>query len=243
MRRISTDQAAHRAAREGAARGEGAPASDRAGVWGGAPRWFVALLVVTLGGVSLLADTLVFRDGRRVQGELRSVRDGIVEFVEQGFFSSRTIRVNVEEIERIEFDGSVSDRGGSGGSDVSGSRPRGLREKDVSVAANVAWNDTGIDVRDGRDIFFEARGRVRWGPNRRDGAAGENNSPTNANRPMPRRPAAALIGKIGVDSTEYFFIGDDQGAIRMRARGRLYLGINDDYLQDNRDALTVTVYY
>ncbi len=31
-------QAAHGAAREGAARGEGAPARDRAGVWGGAPR-------------------------------------------------------------------------------------------------------------------------------------------------------------------------------------------------------------
>lgn len=31
-------KAAHGAAREEAARGVGAPASDRAGVWGGAPR-------------------------------------------------------------------------------------------------------------------------------------------------------------------------------------------------------------
>ena len=31
-------KAAHSAAREGAERGIGAPASDRAGVWGGAPR-------------------------------------------------------------------------------------------------------------------------------------------------------------------------------------------------------------
>ena len=36
QRRIG--QAAHGAAREGAARGVGASASDRAGVWGGAPR-------------------------------------------------------------------------------------------------------------------------------------------------------------------------------------------------------------
>ena len=34
----SVAKAAHGAAREGAARGVGAPASDRAGVWGGAPR-------------------------------------------------------------------------------------------------------------------------------------------------------------------------------------------------------------
>jgi len=205
--------------------------------------WLLALLLVILGGASLVADTLVLRDGRRVEGELRSVRDGVVEFVEQGFFSARTIRVNIDEVERIEF----TERGGGyeSGADSGGPgrRPRGLREKEVAVVANVAWNDTGIDVRDGQDLYFTSRGRVRWGPNGRDAAAGEKNSPTNAGRPIPRRPAAALIGKIGADSTDYFFIGDDESGIRMRARGRLFLGINDDYLQDNSGALTVTVYY
>jgi len=188
----------------------------------------------------LLADTLVLRDGRRVQGQLRSIYEGVVEFVEQGFLSSRTIRVSVEEVERIEFDESY--RGESRGSSTSPRRPRGLREKEVRVAANVAWSDTGIDVRDGQDLYFAARGRVRWGPDRRDGPAGEKNSPVNQNRPIPRRPAAALIGKIGESSTDYFFIGDDEGAIRMRARGRLFLGLNDDYLLDNSGAFTVTVY-
>jgi hypothetical protein len=199
-----------------------------------------AALVVLAGGASLLADTLVMRDGRRVQGELRSIRDGIVEFVEQSFFSSRTIRVSVQEVDRIEFDEREDEM--EEWSD-SPSRPRGLREKVVQVAANLAWNDTGIDVLDGRDVYFEADGRVRWGPNRRDGATGERNSPVNQNRPLPHRPAAALIGKIGESSTDVFFIGGDQGAILMRASGRLFLGINDDYLQDNSGALTVTVYY
>ena len=47
---------------------------------------------------------------------------------------------------------------------------------------------------------------------------------------------AALIGRIGT-STDYFFVGDDRGAIRVRSSGRLFLGINDDYLQDNTGVL------
>lgn len=203
--------------------------------------WFVGLsFVILVGGASLVADTLVMKDGRRIRGQLRSVRDGVIEFVEERFLSSRTIRVDRDDVARIEFDD--ADRGASGRAETP-ERPRGLRERDVSVPANVAWTDTGIDVRSGQDVYFVARGRVRWGPDRRDGASGERDSPYNANRPIPRRPAAALIGRIGEASTEYFFIGDEQGAIRMHGRGRLFLGLNDDYLLDNSGALTVTVYY
>lgn len=65
-------------------------------------------------------------------------------------------------------------------------------------------------------------------------------SPYNAGRPIPNRPAAGLIGRIGSD---VFFIGNDTGPMRMRSSGRLSLGVNDDYLQDNRGAFRVTVYY
>jgi hypothetical protein len=60
---------------------------------------------------------------------------------------------------------------------------------------------------------------------------------------MPRRPAAALIGKVGQDSTDLFFIGNDRGAIRLQNSGRLYLGINDDVLTDNRGNFKVLVFY
>jgi len=115
-----------------------------------------------------------------------------------------------------------------------------MREKQTIVSADVPWNDTGIDVRAGQTIFFEAQGRVRWGRDRQDGPAGERNSPSNPNRPMGNRNAAALIGKIGNDM---FFIGDDAGPIRMRSSGRLYLGINDDVLTDNSGNFRVVVYY
>ncbi len=92
----------------------------------------------------------------------------------------------------------------------------------------------------GQQIYFASEGETRWGRDRRDGAEGERNSPVNPNRPLPDRPAAALIGRIG-DRNQYFFIGGDFGPFRARDSGRLYLGINDDVLTDNSGNLRVTV--
>lgn len=202
-------------------------------------RWIVRLALVVALPVGLQADTLILRDGSRVQGELVSVRNGTIEFEERrGFGSSsgRTLRFDRDEVARIEFD---NNRGTSNFSNNSG-RPSGMRERQVTVSADVDWNDAGIDVRAGQTVHFEATGQVRWGRDRRDGPAGERNSPSNPNRPMPNRNAAALIGKIGND---LFFIGDDTGAIRVRNSGRLYLGVNDDVLTDNSGNFRVVVYY
>ena len=77
---------------------------------------------------------------------------------------------------------------------------------------------------------------------RRDGAAGEQNSPVNPGRPLADRPAAALIGRVG-DGRDVFFIGDDAAGFRVRGNGRLYLGINDDVFTDNTGTLRVTISY
>ena len=106
----------------------------------------------------------------------------------------------------------------------------------------VAWTDSGIDVRAGEDVFFSASGRVRWGPDRQDEPSGERNSPHNDARPIPNRPAAALIGRVG-EHEDPFFIGADESPIRMRSSGRLFLGVNDDYLKDNTGSFRVMVYY
>jgi hypothetical protein len=60
---------------------------------------------------------------------------------------------------------------------------------------------------------------------------------------MPNRAAGALIGKVGADSGDLFFLGSQEGPIRMRSSGRLFLGINDDVLADNQGNFRVTVYY
>jgi hypothetical protein len=59
---------------------------------------------------------------------------------------------------------------------------------------------------------------------------------------MPNRAGAALIGRVG-QGQDVFFIGGEEGEIRVRNTGRLYLGVNDDYLQDNSGAFRVVVYY
>jgi hypothetical protein len=199
-------------------------------------RWIARLAVVLALPVAVHADTLILRNGTRVQGELISVRNGTIEFEER---RGRTLRLDRDEVVRIEFD---SNRSSDDNFTGSGRRPGGLRERQVNVAANVPWVDTGIDVRAGQTIYVKAEGQVRWGRDRRDGPDGENNSPSNPNRPMSNRNAAALIGRVG-GGNDLFFIGDQDGPLRVRSSGRLYLGINDDVLTDNSGSFRVVVSY
>lgn len=209
-------------------------------------RWIARSAMLLVLTASVQADTLYLRDGSRVQGELISVRNGTIEFEERrSYGSGRTLRLDRDEVVRIELETvrrSGSAWGGSPGNELSGGRPSGMREKQTIVSADVAWNDSGIDVRAGQTIFFEAQGQVRWGKDRRDGPAGERNSPPNPGRPMGNRNAAALIGKVG-SGNDTFFIGNETGPVRMRSAGRLYLGINDDVLTDNSGNFRVVVYY
>lgn len=206
--------------------------------------WVTGALVLGL-AAALSADTLVLRDGRRINGELIAVRNGTIEFQERGGYNSRTFRVSRDEVRRIELDEDVPDsypgRGGVPGYGGGGNRA-GMRERQTIVRADTAWTDTGIDVRDGQTIYFDARGEITWGPGRKDGPQGERNSPQNPNRPIPNRPGASLIGRVGGGSG-VFYIGDERGPIRVRGSGRLFLGVNDDYLPDNRGYWTVIVYY
>jgi hypothetical protein len=194
--------------------------------------------------LDLNADTLLLRDGRRIQGQLISVRDRLVEFDEVQPFGVRRLNLDRGELLGIEFDRNDRDnsRYSPQGEQQRG-RPSGLRERQVFVPANMPWIDTNIDVQSGQDVYFEPGGEVKWGPNRSAGPAGEINSPANPNRPIPNRPGASLIGRVGGTSTDYFYIGANRGSFRMRSSGRLFLGVNDDYLQDNSGAFRVVVYY
>ena len=141
------------------------------------------------------------------------------------------MRVNRREVRRIEFDNGY-DGGYDGRRDrpdapaaIGGGVPAAITAVSASARSTCrrarAGTDTGIDVRSGQTVRFQASGRVRWGPGRQDGPEGENNSPHNPNRPIPSRPAAALVGRIGDDAP--FFIGTDSGADSRAVVRRLYL--------------------
>lgn len=198
-------------------------------------RTLATVTLIGIAAVTLSADVLVLLDGRRIQGDLLGVSRGDIEFEVRDGGLRRTIVIDRDDVARIEFDDRRRSSDGS-------QRPRGLRERRVDVSARQPWTDTAIDVRRGQEIYFTASGETRWGSDRRDGADGERGSPVNPARPMPDRPAAALIGRIG-EGDGVFFIGSEPGAFRMPESGRLRLGINDDVLTDNAGSLQVTVYY
>jgi hypothetical protein len=196
----------------------------------------VSLIIVTV-TVAISADTLVLTNGRRIQGELLGVFGREIEFEERSGSGRRILRVPRNEIARIEFVEDEFNRG----NDVGPTIPRGMRERTVTVGAREGWTDTGIDVRAGQQVYFQTSGEWRWGPNRRDRGAGERNSPFNPNRPLPDRAGGALIGRVG--ERDMFFVGADTGPFRVRGNGRLFLGINDDGLDDNTGFLRVVVSY
>jgi hypothetical protein len=120
--------------------------------------------------------------------------------------------------------------------------PAGAHAREIVVDARTGWTDTGIDVAVGQMLSFYGTDRIRWAPGRRDGPDGEHNSPPGPGRPMPNERRAALIGRIG-DARDYFLVGSRRDGLRMRAAGRLFLGINDDSFEDNAGSFRVTVYY
>ena len=205
--------------------------------------WIVVgvVSVLSVWTVVVSADTLVMRNGQRISGRLIGLREGVFEFEEdRGLRRGRVIRVEQADVRTIELDQDGPSTAGDRDNGVAG-RPRGLREREVNVQARTQWTDTGVNVRNGQMVFFEASGRVRWGRDRQDGPEGENNSPRNPSRPIPGRPAAALIGRVGDDAP--FFIGSDAEGVRVRGSGNLFLGINDETLDDNSGFFRVTVYY
>jgi hypothetical protein len=219
-----------------------------------------ALVMGAMTALTAGADTLVLRDGRRIQGELISANRTTLVFQESRG-SGRTMRVPRSDVMRVVFrDNVVSDddtydsndsysndpyrndpySDNTYGNDTYGSDSRFDQRRNVTVSATRQWTDTGLNVRAGQEIRFLSSGMVNWGPGRQDGPEGEMNSPSNSRRPIPNRAGAALIGRLGND---VFFIGGDQGVFRARTSGRLYLGINDDHLQDNSGSFRVMVEY
>jgi hypothetical protein len=112
-------------------------------------------------------------------------------------------------------------------------------QRTIDVDARQRWTDSSLDVRSGDVLSISARGTIVMSGDDRDTATPAGSRTGRGAQQAPiQAVAGALIARI--DSGAPFLIGD-QSTVKVPASGRLYLGVNDDHLQDNRGHFQVTV--
>jgi len=128
--------------------------------------------------------------------------------------------------------------------EVSGGAPGAVgttgRSRTVHVNSQYRWTDTGIDVRAGQTVTLDSSGTIQMSDNAQDTAtpAGSNTGRRAPDAPILNQLAGALLARIG----DYgpIFVGD-RASFTAPVTGRLYLGVNDDHLPDNRGEFVVNV--
>jgi len=110
----------------------------------------------------------------------------------------------------------------------------------ISVSPKQPWTATGLTVRKGEILTFNASGEVQLSGDSNDVATafGSKSGRKATNAPLPNVLAGALIGRIG--NGQPFAIGSGV-SVPMPAAGQLFLGINDDGFEDNQGEIRVDV--
>jgi hypothetical protein len=108
----------------------------------------------------------------------------------------------------------------------------------ITVNGGQQWTDTGIRVEAGDRITFDAEGRVQLSDNPSDVASPAGAQRRAENAPLRTGNAGALIARIG--NSGPVPVGGHR-TTRAPISGELYLGVNDDYFDDNRGQFRVTV--
>jgi len=110
--------------------------------------------------------------------------------------------------------------------------------RSIAVGGDRQWVDTGIDVRVGDNVSINANGQIRVA---RDGglmtAAGVESGRTEG-ATMPNARVGGLVARFG--NSPPVFIGESR-TFRAPRAGRLYLGVNDNFFDDNTGQFNVTV--
>ena len=127
--------------------------------------------------------------------------------------------------------------------DVAGgapAQPSAAGRQTVRVNSQQRWTDSGINVRAGDVITFEASGQITMSDDTGDTAtpAGSTRGRTAPDAPVLGQKAGGLLAKIGDYSPA--FVGG-RTTWTAPVSGRLYLGVNDDHLPDNRGEFVVNV--
>jgi hypothetical protein len=110
----------------------------------------------------------------------------------------------------------------------------------VKVNAQQRWTDASLDVRAGDVITFQSNGSIVMSDNQADtaGPAGSTSGRLAPDAPILHQLAGGLLARIG--NYGPIWVGDRR-TLTAPVSGRLYLGVNDDHLPDNRGEFTVIV--
>jgi hypothetical protein len=142
-----------------------------------------------------------------------------------------------EQVGRVYLSGGAVGTGTSG----SGATPSTAGSSSgLVVSAKQQWTPTGITVRRGEVLTFNTTGQIQLSTDANDIAtpAGARTPRYAAGSPLPRELAGALIGRIG--NGQPFGIGTNT-SVTAPAAGILFLGINDDDLNDNSGEFRVEI--
>ena len=108
----------------------------------------------------------------------------------------------------------------------------------IRIEGTQFWVNSGITVRKGDQVSFNATGNITAYPGASAGVAGSPIMAT-ANLPLKSAPGASLIGRVGNGAP--FAIGSNPNPITMPAAGQLQVGINDDNVADNTGYFLVAI--
>jgi hypothetical protein len=177
---------------------------------------------------------LFLRNGQAVVGTL-------VDIVQKGRFISYMTPSGkrsyaAADVAALYVSSSNGSSGTSGGS--SGAQPS---TGAIRLPANQQWVPTGLIVRGGETLNFNTTGELQLSNdvNDRGGSAGAyGQRRPGRGAPMPSVFAGALIGRI--NNGEPFAIGN-LSSVEMPESGQLFLGINDDTLNDNAGDFYVSI--
>jgi hypothetical protein len=113
--------------------------------------------------------------------------------------------------------------------------PAGAPRVTVVVEARHPWVDSGLIVRKGDRLSFEADGTIRWGAKPAQVAGPEGHGAK-----TEKLGVGGLIGRVGYNGKP-FPIGNTRTPIVMPKSGKLFLGINDFIFGDNAGSFVVTI--
>lgn len=198
-------------------------------------KFLLALLIVFATATFAAADTIYLRDGRQVRGTLLGFINGqFVMRVETQLSTSPSTSTRrrddiqyfrPDEVDRVEIDGRPME-------------DTRYVTRNVQVALDSNWVDSGVFVRSGQRVQVTATGvitvgRIRLTP---DGLRS-----TDPSAPLPNAAEGKLIGAIGNDASSPIIELGSTREFTADRNGRLFLTANRGTFADARGAWDVQV--